>query len=88
MYHVSAQGIDECMINVHYYYYSLIQLQCETHPNNPFHSLQLQCILVAVQHLLQVFMPESRSNRDVSNTEGKKWGFVSHQLAGSGTGRL
>ena len=21
MYHVSAQGIDECMINVHYYYY-------------------------------------------------------------------
>ena len=25
MYHVSAQGIDECVINVHYYYYSLIQ---------------------------------------------------------------
>ena len=21
MYHVSAQGVDECMINVHYYYY-------------------------------------------------------------------
>ena len=21
MYHVSTQGIDECMINVHYYYY-------------------------------------------------------------------
>ena len=21
MYHVSAQGADECMINVHYYYY-------------------------------------------------------------------
>ena len=20
MYHVSAQGVDECMINVHYYY--------------------------------------------------------------------
>ena len=23
MYHVSAQGVDERMINVHYYYYSL-----------------------------------------------------------------
>ena len=23
MYHVSAQGIDERMINVHYYYYSV-----------------------------------------------------------------
>ena len=22
MYHVSAQGIDESMINIHYYYYS------------------------------------------------------------------
>ena len=21
MYYVSAQGVDECMINVHYYYY-------------------------------------------------------------------
>ena len=21
MYHVSTQGVDECMINVHYYYY-------------------------------------------------------------------
>ena len=21
MYHVSAQGVDECMVNVHYYYY-------------------------------------------------------------------
>ena len=21
MYHVSVQGVDECMINVHYYYY-------------------------------------------------------------------
>ena len=21
MYHVSAQGVDECMINVHYYYF-------------------------------------------------------------------
>ena len=21
MYHVSAQGVDECMINVHYYHY-------------------------------------------------------------------
>ena len=26
MYYVSAQGIDERMINVHYYYYSLVQL--------------------------------------------------------------
>ena len=26
MYHVSAQGVDECMINVHYYYYGNIQL--------------------------------------------------------------
>ena len=25
MYHVSAQGIDECMINVHYYYYYYCQ---------------------------------------------------------------
>ena len=25
MYHVSAQGIDERMINVHYYYYSVCE---------------------------------------------------------------
>ena len=35
MYHVSAQGVDERMINVHYYYYymrcdqSLFTCQCE-----------------------------------------------------------
>ena len=23
MYHVSTQGVDECMINVHYYYYKI-----------------------------------------------------------------
>ena len=27
--HVSAQGIDERMINVHYYYYSLPNHSCE-----------------------------------------------------------
>ena len=26
MYHVSAQGVDECMINIHYYYYNLFIL--------------------------------------------------------------
>ena len=26
MYHVSAQGVDERMINVHYYYYIVIML--------------------------------------------------------------
>ena len=26
MYHVSAQGVDECIINVHYYYYLLHRL--------------------------------------------------------------
>ena len=26
MYHVSAQGVDECMINVHYYYTLLLLL--------------------------------------------------------------
>ena len=30
MYHMSAQGVDERMINVHYYYYQLLVLQCET----------------------------------------------------------
>ena len=25
MYHVSAQGVDEHMINVHYYYYDIFQ---------------------------------------------------------------
>ena len=28
MYHVSAQGIDERMINVHYYYYKLFYIWC------------------------------------------------------------
>ena len=28
MYHVSAQGVDERMINVHYYYYLLLFLFC------------------------------------------------------------
>ena len=27
MYQVSAQGVDERMINVHYYYYYLVRLQ-------------------------------------------------------------
>ena len=27
MHHVSAQGIDECMINVHYYYYTVLMTQ-------------------------------------------------------------
>ena len=27
MYHVSAQGVDECMINVHHYYYFMLQNQ-------------------------------------------------------------
>ena len=26
MYHVSAQGVDERMINVHYYYYSFLKI--------------------------------------------------------------
>ena len=29
MYHVSAQGVDERMINVHYYYYCRIYLELE-----------------------------------------------------------
>ena len=32
MYHVSAQGVNECMINVHYYYYyKEVQLVCKSH---------------------------------------------------------
>ena len=30
MYHVSAQGIDERMINVHYYYYSNVTLRSQS----------------------------------------------------------
>ena len=30
MYHVSAQGIDERMINVHYYYYFLLFSEMQT----------------------------------------------------------
>ena len=26
MYHVSAEGVDECMINVHYYYYYVLRI--------------------------------------------------------------
>ena len=29
MYHVSAQGVDECMITVHYYYYYYMSLSQE-----------------------------------------------------------
>ena len=29
MYHVSAQGVDECMINVHYYYYEATKLNIQ-----------------------------------------------------------
>ena len=28
MYHVSAQGVDECMINVHYYYDDVERILC------------------------------------------------------------
>ena len=32
MYHVSAQGVNQCMINVHYYYYyKEVQLVCKSH---------------------------------------------------------
>ena len=30
MYHVSAQGVNECMINVHYYCYKEVQLVCKS----------------------------------------------------------
>ena len=39
MYHVSAQGIDERMINVHYYYYVLIV------PNENYHNTKVRHLL-------------------------------------------
>ena len=33
MYHVSAQGVDERMINVHYYYYKVYQMRCVLRPS-------------------------------------------------------
>ena len=31
-----------------------------THPNNPLHGLQFERLLVALQHLFKVFIPEER----------------------------
>ena len=33
MYHVSTQGIDECMINVHYYHYDVAEI-CKIRRNS------------------------------------------------------
>ena len=39
MYHVSAQGVDERMINVHYYYYFNSSLDSLSNKNNNVHLL-------------------------------------------------
>ena len=49
MYHVSAQGVDEHMINVHYYYYSfakssIVQLQPGCDFSEQLHSLDNHCV--------------------------------------------
>ena len=41
MYHVNAQGVDECMINVHYYYYYYYYYYyIKAINNNVMHALQ------------------------------------------------
>ena len=48
MYHVSAQGVDERMINVHYYYYSnIVQELCESRGGRPGLSV-LTSLMVSV----------------------------------------
>ena len=47
MYHVSAQGIDERMINVHYYYYL-----CTVSFDLSQHRSALRCSLFSLQKLL------------------------------------
>ena len=47
MYHVSAQGADECMINVHYYYYLIQKL--------------LVHLEVTVSYNLEIGRPDNRT---------------------------
>lgn len=49
------------------------------HRHYPLHGLQLEGILVGVQHLLQVVMPSERHKR---SAEGTEWGW-GYYLGGS-----
>ena len=52
MYHVSAQGVDERMINVHYYYYDyyyyIVSLQCPGVPTSRHRPFRLGAAATAV----------------------------------------
>ena len=59
MYHVSAQGIDERMINVHYYYFHFVPLQMSS-MNDPIgHTfLALNLNIIGHSHVGSLFINE------------------------------
>ena len=61
MYHVSAQGVDERIINVHYYYYLLVSQK--TTQRHFFCSLQpLSPVIFATAAVLAFVLRNSRFN--------------------------
>ena len=63
MYHVSAQGVDECTINVHYYYYRhiLVAVQ-ESHPDKVWSNSVGRHILVAMGMEVEQSHPHRAGN--------------------------
>ena len=48
MYHVSAQGIDERMINVHYYYYACVCVCEREREECNLHIVMLEPLLISI----------------------------------------
>ena len=63
MYHVSALGVDECMINVHYYYYTVIDLPQRfmnilelVHQDFTHCCVSVMCMVIGTNHLCSFCM--------------------------------
>ena len=94
MYHVSAQGVDEGMINVHYYYYfSRAVPFCQPHQQLFTHSLDTPTDMIAIPDfaagamenwgLITYRMTSILYDPQKTSASGKQWisKVVAHELA-------
>ena len=88
MYHVSAQGVDERMINVHYYYYRSLTVLL-THPHGDVQCHEVKPLVrdhhSFFHHFLETFL--SRHNYFFVNEPLTKDGIslLRHSVSRSGT---
>ena len=96
MYHVSAQGVDERMINVHYYYYYdscccccccccccvlRAHVKCKRLINTLLHYIALQVTKSQVKIWLSV--PHGEEGRDGGGMRGWEWSWGGGGCPGS-----